>query len=144
MRVVGPESSEDRALREWFATLKRGSVERLEAGAQLIIQLVTGLYGVLFAVLALSDSPTYLQRTGIQVAGTLALCAFFAALIAAMWVIVPSLVIYQQDNLTSMERAHDQMLTRKVNLLLTSQFIFILGIAALLATLIMVIWNLGV
>ncbi|WP_322814601.1 hypothetical protein [Chloroflexus sp.] len=61
MRLVGPETKQDRELREWFATQERGNVERLEAGAQTMMQVISGLYGVLFAVLALSDQPTYLQ-----------------------------------------------------------------------------------
>jgi hypothetical protein len=56
MRPIGPETDADRALREWFDELERHNLDRLEEGAKTVTQLVTGLYGVLFAVLALSDS----------------------------------------------------------------------------------------
>lgn len=142
MRVLGPETTEDRELREWFETQERGSIERLEAGAQTIIQLVTGLYGVLFAVLALSDQPLYLQRPVIQWAGTAGLCAFFGALLAAMLVALPRRISYQKDNLTEMQQAYRRLLARKAALLRTAQLVFLLGTACLVTVILAILWKL--
>ncbi|GIV89792.1 MAG: hypothetical protein KatS3mg055_2310 [Chloroflexus sp.] len=106
MRILGPETPADRELREWFESQERGNIERLEAGAQTIIQLVTGLYGVLFAVLALSNQPAYLQNPIVRWAGTVGVCTFFGSLLAAMLVAIPRRIVYQKDNLTEMQRVY--------------------------------------
>ncbi len=36
MRLLGPETADDRELREWFESQERGNIERLEARAQTI------------------------------------------------------------------------------------------------------------
>jgi len=140
MRVLGPETTEDRDLREWFENQERGNIERLEAGAQTIIQLVTGLYGILFAVLALSDQPTYLQKPTVQWPGTVGACAFFGSLLAAMLVSLPRRISYQKDNLTEMQQAHRRLLRQKATLLRTAQIIFLLGIACLVTVILSILW----
>ncbi|WP_333691898.1 hypothetical protein [Chloroflexus sp.] len=141
MRTLGPESTDDRELREWFESQKRGNIERLEAGAQTLIQLITGLYGVLFAVLALSDQPAYLQNPIVQWAGTVGVCAFFGSLLAAMLVAVPRRVAYQQDNLTEMQRVYQRLLRRKATLLQLAQIGFLLGMAGLIAVILAILWQ---
>lgn len=141
MRILGPETPEDRELREWFESQQRGNIERLEAGAQTIMQLVTGLYGVLFAVLALSDQPAYLQNPIVQWAGTVGVCAFFGSLLAAMLVVLPRRIGYQQDNLTEMQRMYGRLQGRKATLLQTAQIVFLLGTACLIAVILAILWN---
>ena len=104
MHPIGPENAADRALREWFDELERHNLDRLEEGAKTITQLVTGLYGVLFAVLALSDQPAYLKQPIVQGFGIAGVALFFVALLAALVVAYPWRTSYQEDNLSSMRR----------------------------------------
>jgi hypothetical protein len=141
MRILGPETQDDRDLREWFESQKRGNIERLEAGAQIIIQLVTGLYGLLFAVLALSDQPAYLQEPIIQWAGTISVCTFFGSLLAAMLVAIPHRKMYQKDNLTEMRQLYLRLQGRKAILLRTAQIVFLIGTACLVTVILAILWK---
>ncbi len=141
MRIAGPETSEERELREWFAAQERGNVDRLETGAQTIIQLVSGLYGVLFAVLALNDQPAYLQNSVVRWVGSIGVCVFFASLIAAMLVLVPRRMTYQHDNVTDMARVYRQLQGRKATLLRVAQITFLLGIGCVIAVILAILWQ---
>ncbi|WP_322822487.1 hypothetical protein [Chloroflexus sp.] len=141
MQLIGPETERDRELREWFAAQERGNVERLEAGAQTMMQVISGLYGVLFAVLALSDQPTYLQLPVVRWAGSAGVCIFFASLVAAMLVLLPRRIAYQEDNLTAMRRAYDHLLRRKATLLQVAQVLFLGGIACVIAVILAIVWQ---
>ena len=70
----GPESDEDRALREWFNEQRTKNLDRLEEGAKALAQLVTGLYSVLFAILAFSSDPVpaYLRDPLVRWLGSIA------------------------------------------------------------------------
>lgn len=140
MRVIGSETAAERELREWFETQRRANLDRLESGAQTLIQLITGVYGVLFAVLSLNDQPAYLQLPVVRVMGSAGLGIFFAALIAAVLVIIPQRVRYQTDNLTDMQRAYNRLVSRKAALLRVAQIGFVLGIACLVAVMLAVLW----
>lgn len=142
MELVGPETAEDRALREWFDEQERRNLDRLEAGAQTITQLVTGLYGVLFAVLALSDQPAYLQRASVQWLGAGGVAAFFVALLAALVTLYPWRSTYRVDNLSEMERAYRAMLGRKLWSLRVALVTFLIGTAALGGVILAVLWQL--
>ncbi len=142
MPVIGPETSADRELREWFEGQERGNIDRLEAGAQAVIQLVTGLYGVLFAVLALGDQPAYLQQATVRWAGAAGAALLFGALLSAMLVVVPCRVTHQRDNLTEMERAYRGLQQRKARMLGLAQLFFVLGIGCLVAVIVAILWAL--
>jgi hypothetical protein len=142
MRVLGPERDEDRELRTWFDDQVKRNLDRLEAGAKTITQLVTGLYGVLFAVLALSDQPAYLQQPGVQVWGTISLVALFLALCAALVTVFPWRYTYQQDNLTQMQRVFKWMHRVKSWSLGIALGLFLLGIGSLGWLIIQVLWSL--
>ncbi len=131
MRDLGPETEETRALREWFAEQEKKNVDRLEEGAKNIIQLVTGLYGVLFAVLALSDQPAYLKLPQVQVLGITSLGAFFVALIAAVIAVHPWRTGYQEDNITEMQGEYRRLLRRKAWSVRVALWLFLLGMALL-------------
>lgn len=142
MRVIGPEPDEDRELREWFDDQAKHNLDRLEAGAKTIIQLITGLYGLFFAVLALGDQPAYLQHLAVRIAGTVSMAAFFIALLSAVWVVLPRRSSYHQDNLTAMKQVHRQLLGRKSFWLRITLILFIIGAAALATMIIFVLWGL--
>lgn len=141
MRVVGPETPEEREVREWFEAQRRTNLDRLEAGAQTLIQLITGVYGVLFAVLALSDQPAYLQRPVVLWTGSAGVCVFFAALLAAMMVTLPRRVRYQEDNLTDMQRAYRRLVARKATLLRLAHILFLIGAACLVTVILAILWG---
>lgn len=141
MRLVGPETAAEREVREWFEHQRRTNLERLEAGAQTLIQLITGVYGVLFAVLALSDQPVYLSRSVVVWMGSIGLVVFFAALIAAVMVVIPRPLRYQLDNLTEMQHTYERLVRRKATMLVVAQLGFLLGIACLIAVILAVLWQ---
>lgn len=141
MRIVGPETKEDRALREWFDDQQRRSLDRLEAAAKTIIQLVTGIYGVLFGVLAFSDAPGYLQRPVVRVFGTLSTLALFGALVWAYLVIQPREVAWQEDNLSEMGRVYRAVEARKGWRLNTAFVCFLAGLGALGVVILAVLWG---
>ena len=141
MRPVGPEISEDRRLREWFAEQEQRNLDRLEEGAKVIVQLVTGLYGLLFAVLALSDQPTYLGMRAVQWLGTLGMMAFFVALISALVTVFPWRSSFQEDNLSEMKRVNQQVLNRKFRSLAVSLGAFLAGICLFALMIIAVLWK---
>jgi hypothetical protein len=142
MRPIGPETDADRKLREWFDEQERRNLDRLEEGAKTLIQLVTGLYGVLFAVLALKDDPAYLQQATVLWLGTGSLFAFFIALLAALGVVYPWRSTYQEDNLSAMRRAQNAMLLRKVWGLRLSLWAFVAGTGLLAGVILAVLWGL--
>ncbi|PDW00296.1 hypothetical protein [Candidatus Chloroploca asiatica] len=141
MPVLGPETPDERELREWLEKQKRGNIERLETSAQTIIQLVTGLYGVLFAVLALSDQPAYLEQPVVQWAGTVGVGAFFATLVMALFVLLPRRVSYETDNLGEMQAVYQGLLGRKAVLLQIAQGCFLIGMAALVVVILAILWQ---
>lgn len=141
MRILGPETTNDQELREWFEQQERGSIERLETGAQTIIQLVTGLYGVLFVVLALGDQPAYLQKPVVQWAGTISVFTFFGSLLASVLATLPRRVSYQQDNLTEMQQAYRQLERWKAGFLRVAQLMFLIGTACLVTVILAILWN---
>jgi hypothetical protein len=141
MRVVGPEKSDDRALREWFTEQEKRNVDRLEDGARTIVQLVTGLYGVLFAVLAIGSQPAYIRRASIQWLGTSAMIAFFVALVSALVTLFPWRAFFQEDNLTEMERVHKGVLRRKFWGLGTALGAFLVGACLLAGVITAILWG---
>jgi hypothetical protein len=142
MRVLGPERDDDRALRTWFDEQARRNLDRLEGGAKTITQLVTGLYGVLFAVLALSDQPDYLQHPGVRGWGTASLIALFLALCAALVTVFPWPYHYQQDNLTQMQRVFRRMHRVKSWSLGIALGLFLVGIGTLGGLIMHIVWSL--
>ena len=136
----GAETPKDRALREWFDDQEKRNLDRLEDGAKTITQLVTGLYGVLFAVLALKDHPTYLQRPVVQWLGLLGVVAFFASLLAALVTVYPWRTRYQEDNVDEMAQAYQGILHRKSNSLSVALGAFVVSTGLLGAVIVAVLW----
>jgi len=141
MRVIGPETPSDRARREWFEEQEQKNLDRLEDGAKTITALVTGLYGVLFGVLALSDSPTFLKSSIVRNLGSWGVAAFFIALLAALNVTYPWPNRAQRDNLTQMEAAYVKLVRRKVVSLGISLGAFVAGTLFLGLLIAAVLWG---
>ena len=140
----GPESDEDRALREWFNEQRTKNLDRLEEGAKALAQLVTGLYSVLFAILAFSSDPVpaYLRDPLVRWLGSIAVGAFFVALCATLVVIFPWPHRYQEDELTSMRRARKRMEQIKRWGLSLGMATFLIGMAYVGALIGRILWTL--
>ena len=141
MKPVGPEKPETKALREWFEEQEKRNLDRLETGAQTITQLVTGLYGVLFAVLAFSDKPVYMAQTNVRVLGLISMLALFGALLAALLVQYPIASGYDKDNVSAMQRLYQRMTRRKAWGLRAALLLFLLGTGLLGALIVVVLWS---
>lgn len=140
----GPERDDDRALRAWFGEQRAKNLDRLEEGAKAIAQLVTGLYGVLFAILAFSSdpAPAYLRDPQARFFGVVAVGAFFLALLATLAVIFPLPNVYKQDELVSMRRARRSMERLKSWGLGLGLAFFLIGMAYLAALIVRILWTL--
>jgi hypothetical protein len=141
MRSIGPERSDDRALRKWFSEQEKRNFDRLEDGAKTIVQLVTGLYGVLFAILAISNQPAYLRRPSVQWLGTSAMLAFFVALLSALVTLFPWRATFQENNLTEMGKVHQRVLRRKFCGLGTALVAFLVGVCLLALMIMTILWG---
>ena len=143
MKDLGPETKADRELREWFDEQERANLTRLEDGAKTITQLTTGLYGVLFAVLAFSKDPTlaYLRDPIVRWLCTLSLAAMFLALLAALMTTYPFRTAIEQDNLSSMRRALAAMRRRKLWSLRAALWLFLAGMGTLGTLIGWVLWS---
>ena len=143
MRPVGPETEEDRQLRAWFAEQQSKNLDRLEEGAKTLTQLITGLYGALFAFLAFSANPTppYLHDLSVRWLGSISLGALFLALLAALAVQYPWANPYQENNLSSMRRAREGMRRVKVWSLRLALLLFLIGMGFLGGMIGQILWT---
>ena len=141
MRDLGPETKDDRDLREWFDDQQRRSLDRLQEAAKTVVQLVTGIYGVLFAVLAFSDHPAYLKQPWVRVFGTISMLALFFALFSAYFVLQPREITWQEDNLSDMRRVYQATEERKGGWLNTALIAFLVGTGALGVVIVIVLWG---
>ncbi|MBK9713778.1 MAG: hypothetical protein IPO81_21135 [Kouleothrix sp.] len=139
----GAETEDDRALRAWFAEQQGKNLDRLEEGAKTLAQLITGLYGVLFAILAFSANPTpaYLRDTTVRWLGSAALGALFVALLGTLAALYPRASRYQEHNLSAMRRAREGMRRVKVWSLRLALALFLVGMGCLGALIAWVLWT---
>lgn len=138
----GPETQEDQVLRAWFEEQEHHNLERLEEGAKTITQLVTALYGVLFAVLAFGEQlPAYLLRPVVQWAGTVSLVALFLALIAALVTVFPRRYRHERDNLRAMRQAFRRMHRVKRGSVAVALGCFLVGMLSLVVLILAVLWG---
>jgi hypothetical protein len=143
MEDLGPETIADRNLREWFDEQERTNLNRLEDGAKTISQLITALYSVLFAVLALNSQPTpvYMKDVMVHWIGSISLVSLFISLIGSLAVTYPSKVSIQEDNLSSMKRSLKHLQQRKLWALRVSVCFFLLGMSNLGLLILWVLWH---
>lgn len=138
---LGPVTPDDEALLQWSETTQANNTARLESGAETITKLVTGLYGVLFAVLAFADAPAYLAQPGVQQVGALAIVLFFGALIAALVAQYPFHSQFRHGNLTDIAAVKRRIVDRKARALSVALFLFLTGTGALGALLILLLYQ---
>ena len=143
IRIRGPERADERELREWAAALEKGNLERLEEAAKTIAQIVSGLYGVLLALLAFASDPlpAYLRDPAVRWLSSVSLAALFLALLATIAVGYPRRSSYTEDNLTSLRRLRSGLQRFKAWSLRLAMLCFVIGMACLGTLIGWVLWT---
>lgn len=141
MRPIGPESHADRTLRQWFEEQEKRNLDRLEEGAKTITQLVTGLFGLLLAILTLSSQPVYLKQPIAQWLGGLGVLALFIALLTALVALYPRHTAYREDNLSEMKHGYRSIMRRKIWGLRVALWSFVIGTGLLGGMIVSMLWR---
>ncbi|ABX07783.1 conserved hypothetical protein (plasmid) [Herpetosiphon aurantiacus DSM 785] len=130
----GAPLPEDLATIAWFEEQERKSSERLDAGATILIQVITALLGILFGVFAFANLPAYLRNPQFQAFGIAAAGSLLVALVATVIVVYPR--AYQRDrafDVSTMRRIQYRVLRRKHWALRVGWWCFLLGMGMLVA-----------
>src|SRR4051794_31309670 len=95
------EKPAETQLAAWFTEQEGKSLDRLEAGATAITQLVTALYAVAFTVLSLGGNPppVYLQHPLVKVGGLLITVCWLISLVAALSALIPKEYHYSRRSM---------------------------------------------
>ncbi len=139
--TTSPLSAEDKALIDFFAGLRRNSLDTLEAAARQLIGLVTTLLGLFFGVLAFKDEPAYLNTLTIQVIGTLSALGYLVTLFTALAVVLPRELNIPQYDLTAMRELLADLYKHKSRYLNMAQFSFAFGTLALFALILALLYR---
>ncbi len=140
---IREETTEEKALDEWFAKQALASPDTLEAAARTILGLVSGLLGALFAVLAVASDPlpAYLDLTGVRALGGVTVAALLGALVGALGVVLPQRVEVASGRPDEQAAAFQAVLARKARWLTLAVITFGLGVTALSAVLIIALFK---
>jgi hypothetical protein len=114
------------------------SPDTLEAAARTVLGLITGLLGVLFAVLAVASDPLpgYLRLPLVRGLGVVTVTALLVALVGALSVVLPRRVRVASARPDEQADAFQRLLARKSRWLAVAVIAFGLGLVALGASLI--------
>jgi len=128
-----PQTPEEKALVLWFREQALASPEALEAAARTIASLTTALLGVFWGVMAIAETPlpSYLWLPWVRPLGAGAVLALLAALLCALFVVLPRRYAPSAHRLDEQQAAFEHMLAWKRNWLTASLVAFGLGMAAL-------------
>jgi len=131
------ENPAEAALREWFEKEALASPANLEEAARLLIGLITGLYGLLFIVLAVAGDPlpAYLKLPLVKTLGTLAVVLLMVCLLAALDVVLPRPWSAASGQPASQKAEFEKIVKRKADALKIAVYAFALGAGALGAVL---------
>lgn len=143
--VQREETSEEKAVREWFEKQALASPDNLESAARLLIGLATGLLGVLFGVLTLKGGPlpAYLQSPTVRGLGIGTVLAVLFGLLSALAVVMPELYRVSSHRPDEQQAAFQKLLGRKSRFLTLGVVGFGLGIALLGITLVAALTSAG-
>jgi hypothetical protein len=135
---VREETEAEKELGEWLAKQALASPDTLEAAARTVLGLITGLLGVLFAVLAVASDPLpgYLRLPAVRGLGVVTVAALLVALVGALGVVLPRRVRVASARLDEQAEAFQRLLARKSRWLTVTVIAFGLGLTALGASLI--------
>lgn len=137
LRELRPE---DERLIAFFDELRKGSLGFQDEAAKRLVELITLLYGLFFAVFSFTEAPAYLRTyTDVKWLAAATLVAYFASLLCAIRVILPREYTFSSRSLSQMHENLEEMLAFKGKYLRLAYAAFGLGtlffIAALLVSL---------
>jgi hypothetical protein len=132
------ENAEEKRVREWFSAQALESPKNLEEAARLLIGLVTGLLGALFAVLTVSAEtlPAYMSLPLVRTGGVEAVALWLVSLLAGLMVVLPRKWQVDAGKPNAQNQALAKMLEHKSRWLAVSVVSFGLAIVALAVVLI--------
>lgn len=139
-----PPTAEEERLVELFAELEKKQLEFLDQAAKRIIELVTALLGILFAVIAFGSDfpPPYLAgNLFAKVMGLVSLGGYLLALLVSLWVLQPRDYKNYHYNLSGMEEELQRMIRRKSLPLTIAGILFGIGSVTLAVMIGVIIWQ---
>lgn len=132
---VRQEPEEAAILRKWFMEQALGSPDTLDQAARLLIGLVTGLIGVLFAVLTVAEEPgklpAYMGEPWMRWLGVTSIGLLLSALLAALKVALPEKITFTPARTDELQRTFAELLEGKSRWLKVATITFGLGVTAL-------------
>jgi hypothetical protein len=137
-------TAEEERLVELFAEIEGKQLDFLDQAAKRIIELVTALLGILFAVIAFGSDfpPPYLAgNLPAKLLSGASLVCYLGALLVALWAVQPRDYKHYRHNLTEMREELQRMIDDKARPLRVAGILFGAGsilLAVLIAT---VIWS---
>ncbi len=142
--VGKPPTDEQAQLVALFNTLETQQLDFLDQAGKRIIELSTGLLGILFAVIAFGDKfpPAYLQGNlpakGLTVATVV---LYLVAIIVAVLGVQPRNYERYRHNLSEMRRALTRMVNYKTRWVKVAGVLFVLATLALTGLIGVLVWN---
>jgi len=132
---VRPLRPDEKELITWFDKQETESADHLEEGGRQIIGLVTGLYAIFFGALALGAEKieASLSRPLVIALAAVAFVFLLAALIAALFAVLPGTYRYRAASISDRKKAYDALLARKARGLTAATILFGLGLAVFAA-----------
>jgi uncharacterized protein (DUF1501 family) len=126
-----PLDEEEKALLKRFEKFEEEALDKLDAGAQQIIQLVTGLLGLTLAALALGDAQFAAALTRPLAVGCawLSVLALLVALLAAAWGQLPQEYLYRAASLSDKKARYARMVQHKSRAMYVAFVAFGFGVA---------------
>ncbi len=122
-----PPSDEQKRLLDLFNELEKGQLDLLDQAGKRIVELCTGLMGVLFAVTAFGDKfpPPYLKDDDTaQWLVVLALALYLGAMFAGLWTVQPRRYERHRHNLSEMKKVLEQIIRSKSRALRAAGVLF--------------------
>ncbi len=138
-----PLTGEQKRLVALFDELEKGQIEFLDQAGKRIIELSTGLLGVLFAVTAFGDKfpPPYLEDNGAaQGLAVLTLAFLMGALLVGVWIVQPRRYRRYDHNVSEMRKELGEIIGFKSRRFKAASALFVLGsltLALLIASVIL-------
>jgi hypothetical protein len=125
-----PLTDEQKRLVAMFDELKKKQLDFLDEAGKRIIELTTGLLGVLFAVSAFGNDfpPPYLKGNPLaQTAVAVTLGLYVASMLCGVFAVQPRDYQYYEHNLSEMRKVLDAIAQYKSRWFTAATILFVLG-----------------